>query len=981
MVFSENSPFNWTQFRVVLGMSLRQTFRPNVDKETNKKSRPLPSIIFSMLFSGLMFTNTAGRCTDGITYLYLFCAVVLGLVVFMIVPDTHDVRLRNLDVLHAKPISLHTQALARAAILGVLALLVVACFGFPALVGARLTFGFSFGVLGTVLGLLALTCLAGVLIWLSLLTIASLWVSLDVLRSFNMVLLLFILVGQLLFSMVGDLTGVRRITLTGISWVKWLPSTWVVDTVTGGLAGQVNFERLALLGVFALAGFFAFGFNQSEAYARITEKLLQPDAQKVEAPLVMYLLRGVRSIPRLGPWLLPDQVYALAAMTVTVSRREEFSRLKILFPRLLLIVFFGSTLFSREAWVYLQFVVISYGFMNLIEGVLMSKQTSHAEAAWVSWAAPVTGRRLLHGIQAAVLLKYFTLPLVLVTILFFVKHPAGIAVVLTANFFLAALVIISFINVLRPVPPLSQDSKTGQTFVSGIAAGIFGFISSAYLMVVSLLMNQFPDGKSVVGLGSVLVSLVAVVVFDTWAARRLGVGEAPAAKSIGWAMVKWLVGAGVVVLVVPVIWIGYLLFVPPAGPLPQLPEPVSKPLPPQENAWVAYQQALSSLKLNDRGDNRRQFEMLNEYVSGALPLNQDIITILDRDQEALVHVLEGAQRPACQPDVAKANQPGKDDSVKYYLLERLIQAQALRCRQQQQPQKAAEYLLAGFAFQSQGNSRFLWAGITGHDGTKLLFDFLLSGEADRPTCELLVRGCRTWRTRLETPSQAAFAQWLTQARHMHSWYIKEEGKYVPFRAFKGFRYRFFRDYLDLSRRRLEAIRPSLETWDFQRLRTLENLEMERFGAGEGTSFLSNPSRWYAERMTGFPLAGRNMASLYLINANLTALECLAAARAFKFAHGSWPGDLVAVFAELNLEVPTDVATGEPVGYRLEPDGPLVWFAGLDNQNNGGKVPYQQKFGQYDVDAPPGGDILFRATALPAHLQPAATKPGQPEEGD
>ena len=42
------------------------------------------------------------------------------------------------------------------------------------------------------------------------------------------------------------------------------------------------------------------------------------------------------------------------------------------------------------------------------------------------------------------------------------------------------------------------------------------------------------------------------------------------------------------VLVVPVIWIGYLLFVPPAGPLPQLPEPVSKPLPPQENAWVAY---------------------------------------------------------------------------------------------------------------------------------------------------------------------------------------------------------------------------------------------------------------------------------------------------------------------------------------------------------------------------------------------------------
>jgi len=60
------------------------------------------------------------------------------------------------------------------------------------------------------------------------------------------------------------------------------------------------------------------------------------------------------------------------------------------------------------------------------------------------------------------------------------------------------------------------------------------------------------------------------------------------------------------------------------------------------------------------------------------------------------------------------------------------------------------------------------------------------------------------------------------------------------------------------------------------------------------------------------------------------------------AHGEWPDSLEDLVPELLDDVPIDVFDHQPIRYRLDPQGPLVWAVGPDGVDDGGTVAVQHR---------------------------------------
>jgi len=66
-----------------------------------------------------------------------------------------------------------------------------------------------------------------------------------------------------------------------------------------------------------------------------------------------------------------------------------------------------------------------------------------------------------------------------------------------------------------------------------------------------------------------------------------------------------------------------------------------------------------------------------------------------------------------------------------------------------------------------------------------------------------------------------------------------------------------------------------------------------------------------------------------------------------------------------LNIPLDPATGKPVGYRLENGKPVIWLAGIDGKDDGGKRSYDY---QSYYSSKPGADLIYRLGEMPFWLK-------------
>ncbi len=92
-----------------------------------------------------------------------------------------------------------------------------------------------------------------------------------------------------------------------------------------------------------------------------------------------------------------------------------------------------------------------------------------------------------------------------------------------------------------------------------------------------------------------------------------------------------------------------------------------------------------------------------------------------------------------------------------------------------------------------------------------------------------------------------------------------------------------------------------------------------------------------------------------------AWKTFAVCLVYKQTHGQFPSNLEEAFANTGFKLPIDPVTNKPVGYRLEKNVPVIWFAGYDGVDNGGKVACTyETYGSNLV----GQDWVFRFGEMP-----------------
>ncbi len=178
--------------------------------------------------------------------------------------------------------------------------------------------------------------------------------------------------------------------------------------------------------------------------------------------------------------------------------------------------------------------------------------------------------------------------------------------------------------------------------------------------------------------------------------------------------------------------------------------------------------------------------------------------------------------------------------------------------------------------------------------------------------------------------------------------------------FPGLRVRVYNSLIDLTQNCLKQLQPGLENWDFQAL--------EEFNKNMDSKIFQNvydPATYIAANLVyiSLPSGAATMKSFYNSSNMGQALTAFAAISAYKKNHNQFPATLEMAMSEAGLSTPVDLATGKQIGYRLESTNPIVWFAGVDGQDNGGQTPYTV---EERVSSIAGKDLIFKYGEIPFH---------------
>jgi hypothetical protein len=478
---------------------------------------PLKQMITSMALMGVVFSANVRLCADAGTFLILLFTTGFMMVALAIMPDTYDVRQRNMELLHSKPISHRTHATASTSVLFFYAFLIAACFSFAPLIATRITFGSSLWLIAGTFLMLHLGTFAFVVLWLMLILFASMFLSLDRLRSMAQLLLIVAYLGTLVAS--GALFFAREevepiVSLTSNSAVRFLPSAWFATFLTSGFDPPAILQRMGVVILVGLAILVSFKLDLRKSYPNLIEKLTQQSARPARRPLSVRLLSIMRRTPIAGRRLIPDQAFATASLILTAGQREEASRMRTLGPTLMLIVSFVAALVLSSGLVP-SLLVTFYGFMLVVDGSTTVKSSSHSSASWLFHAIPIDPAQLIKGVRIVILLRYFALAGVLGSVCLFLNHPPLLATVLSLGYLAEASLLITLQLGAFPTIPLSQEVVRASTLAGmGVTTAVQMVSTAGYFLVIALV-----DLIGAAGLLFGVAGLVGLITTDYWCKR------------------------------------------------------------------------------------------------------------------------------------------------------------------------------------------------------------------------------------------------------------------------------------------------------------------------------------------------------------------------------------------------------------------------------------------------------------------------------
>ncbi len=188
----------------------------------------------------------------------------------------------------------------------------------------------------------------------------------------------------------------------------------------------------------------------------------------------------------------------------------------------------------------------------------------------------------------------------------------------------------------------------------------------------------------------------------------------------------------------------------------------------------------------------------------------------------------------------------------------------------------------------------------------------------------------------------------------------------------------FNNFVAQHQAQLSALNPFLEKWNFKGIKEEHGKFVRLFNErGQQGYMLSRQFIgifWpgvtvdydaFIISAISYPHLEKMALILYLDRADSCALQSMAVLMACKKKDHALPATLQDGFKSAGLEMPVDPATGKNPGYRAENSAPLVWCAGFDNEDNGGKSQYNYVFHSLEIEQ--GTDLIYKPGEIPAWI--------------
>jgi hypothetical protein len=231
---------------------------------------------------------------------------------------------------------------------------------------------------------------------------------------------------------------------------------------------------------------------------------------------------------------------------------------------------------------------------------------------------------------------------------------------------------------------------------------------------------------------------------------------------------------------------------------------------------------------------------------------------------------------------------------------------------------------------------------------------------DAADLQLIAQAVAKDNARMVTPQRSMTEELDTMQRSLagillHNKPIHEADVNAPMfkliTAMPGLRARIYNYYVAEDQQARKFVNSEVASWDFAAMSSKQE------ALTQGASWYRDPGK--ALLSIGLPNAVALAKSAYLDQVRNQGMQVQAGMLAYYKLNGEYPQTLTQAMMAVNVNIPIDLATNKEVGYRLENGQPVIWFAGIDRQDNGGKEGLKLTIEEMHLLKVTGKDIIFQ----------------------